>query len=76
MDTSVVDVANQLSMTLAVPIGVLCHLPGRNDGDALGLAVGLWRERHRSGMLLFECVTIGVKAAVLLESGSDLQLPC
>ena len=54
-------------MALAAPMGVLYHLPGRNDGDALGLAVVLWREWHRSGMLSFEYVTIEVKAAVLLE---------
>jgi len=48
-------------------MGVLYHLPGRNDGDTLGLAVVLWRERYRTGMLSFEDVTIEVKAAVLLE---------
>ena len=67
MGTSAVDVASRWSTALAAPMGVLYHLPGRNEGDALGLDVVLWREWHRSGMLSFEYVTIEVKAAILLE---------
>ena len=67
MGTSVVDVASRWSTALAALMGVLYHLLGRNDGDALGLAVVLWRERYRSGMLSLEYVTIEVRVAVLLE---------